>query len=101
MGSPQIIKIRSVYNNLKSIVKDSEVDDYHSLDEDFFDALKKYNKTRKSFEFEKLLDVIVGIILYGKRNIVIFVIMFNIFYIIIQGIVLWHLCFFFWLFCSA
>ena len=60
MGSPQIIKIRSVYNNLKSIVKDSEVDDYHSLDEDFFDALKKYNKTRKSFEFEKLLDVIVG-----------------------------------------
>jgi hypothetical protein len=41
MGSPQIIKIRSVYNNLKSIVKDSEVDDYHSLDEDFFDALKK------------------------------------------------------------
>jgi hypothetical protein len=30
------------------------------LDEDFFDALKKYNKTRKSFEFEKLLDVIVG-----------------------------------------
>jgi hypothetical protein len=54
--SPQIIKIRSVYNNLKSIVKDSEVDDYHSLDEDFFDALKKYNKTRKSFEFEKLLD---------------------------------------------
>jgi hypothetical protein len=37
MGSPQIIKIRSVYNNLKSIVKDSEVDDYHSLDEDFFD----------------------------------------------------------------
>ncbi len=60
MGSPQIIKIRAVYNNLKSIVKESELNDYHSLDEDFSDALKKYNKTRKSFEFEKLLDVIVG-----------------------------------------
>ncbi len=60
MGSPQIIKIRAVYNNLKSIVKESEVNDYHSLDEDFSDALKKYNKTRKPFEFEKLLDVIVG-----------------------------------------
>ena len=60
MGSPQIIKIRAVYNNLKSIVKESEFNDYHSLDEDFSDALKKYNKTRKPFEFEKLLDVIVG-----------------------------------------
>jgi hypothetical protein len=47
MGAPQIIKIRAVYNNLKSIVKESEVNDYHSLDEDFSDALKKYNKTRK------------------------------------------------------
>jgi hypothetical protein len=36
------IKIRAVYNNLKSIVKESEVNDYHSLDEDFSDALKKY-----------------------------------------------------------
>ncbi|CAC9526484.1 hypothetical protein [uncultured Gammaproteobacteria bacterium] len=60
MGAPQIIKIRAVYNNLKSIAKESEVNDYHSLDEDFSDALKKYNKTRKPFEFEKLLDVIVG-----------------------------------------
>jgi hypothetical protein len=28
MGSPQIIKIRAVYNNLKSIVKESEFNDY-------------------------------------------------------------------------
>jgi hypothetical protein len=43
-----------------SFLKPLISNDYHSLDEDFSDALKKYNKTRKPFEFEKLLDVIVG-----------------------------------------
>lgn len=60
LGSPQIIKIRSVFNNLKHIVKDIEIEDYglESLDSDFSVALKKYNKTRKPFDFEKLLDSI-------------------------------------------
>jgi len=61
MGSPQIIKIRSVYNNLKRIVKEHDIEDYTSdlLDADFARALKKYNKNKKTFEFEKLLNVLV------------------------------------------
>jgi len=61
MGSPQIIKIRSVYNSLKRIVKEHNIEDYTSalLDADFARALKKYNKNKKTFEFEKLLNVLV------------------------------------------
>ncbi len=61
LGSPQIIKIRSVYNNLKRIVKEGEYDDYgiDALNDDFSIVIKKYNKTKKSFDFERLLDVLV------------------------------------------
>lgn len=61
MGSPQIIKIRSVYNNFKRIVKEAEIKDYSldALDNNFSQGLKKYNKTRKPFDFEKLLDVLI------------------------------------------
>lgn len=61
LGSPQIIKIRAVYNNLKRIIKDAGIEDYsnESLDNDFFDGLKKYNKTRNPFDFDRLLDFVV------------------------------------------
>ncbi len=61
LGSPQIIKIRAVYNNLKRIIKDAGIEDYsnESLDHDFFDGLKKYNKTRNPFDFDRLLDFVV------------------------------------------
>lgn len=61
LGSPQIIKIRAVFNNIKRIIKEAEVEDYglDSIDLDFSAALKKYNKTRKPFDFEKLLNVII------------------------------------------
>ncbi len=58
LGSPQIIKIRGVYNNLKRLIKDTSYDD-QSLDKDFSAALKKYNKTKKSFDFENLLDTLI------------------------------------------
>jgi ParB family protein of integrating conjugative element (PFGI_1 class) len=61
LGSPQIIKIRAVYNNLKRIIKDAGIEDYsnESLDNDFFEGLKKYNKTRNPFDFDRLLDSVV------------------------------------------
>lgn len=59
MGSPQIIKIRSVYNNLKHLAKDKEYQ-FNDIDHYFSESLKKYNKTKKPFEFDGLLDIIVG-----------------------------------------
>lgn len=60
LGSPQIIKIRAVYNNLKRLVKETQDqdDDNETLDNDFFDGLKKYNKTRNPFDFDRLLEVL-------------------------------------------
>lgn len=60
LGSPQIIKIRAVYNNLKRLVKETQDQDdgNETLDHDFFDGLKKYNKTRNPFDFDRLLEVL-------------------------------------------
>ena len=64
MGSPQIIKIRAVYNNIKRILKENDNDNTDgyfqaAIDETFSKTLKKYNKTKKPFDFDKLLDLLV------------------------------------------
>ncbi len=63
MGSPQIIKIRAVYNNLKRILKENDNTDgcfQAVIDDTFSQTLKKYNKTKSSFDFDKLLDLLVA-----------------------------------------
>ncbi len=62
MGSPQIIKIRAVYNNLKRILRENDNTDAYfqeAIDGVFSKTLKKYNKTKKPFDFDKLLDLLV------------------------------------------
>lgn len=59
MGSPQVIKIRAVYNNLKRILKENDNTDGCFIDDVFSKTLKKYNKTKNPFDFDKLLDLLV------------------------------------------
>lgn len=61
LGSPQVIKIRSVYNNLKRLVKESKAlsDQYNNdgVDVIFGKALSKYKA--QEFNFDTLLEKIV------------------------------------------
>ena len=60
MGTPRIIQIRSVYNNLKRYIKNKELDDFNEvqLEAMFKQGLGKYNNFKQPYDYYKLVDVL-------------------------------------------
>ena len=60
MGTPRIIQIRSVYNNLKRYIKNKELDDFNEvqLEVMFKQGLGKYNNFKQPYDYYKLVDVL-------------------------------------------
>ena len=60
MGTPRIIQIRSVYNNLKRYIKNKELDDFNEvqLEAMFKQGLGKYNNFKQPYDYYNLVDVL-------------------------------------------
>jgi hypothetical protein len=62
LGTPQVTKIRLVYNNLKRYIKEKDLSDFkvNEFDELFKKSISRYNNYKQDFDYHNFVSVVAG-----------------------------------------